>query len=93
MIIRIMGDNQYRVADTNHAAIKRIEQLDDELVQAVEAGDDARFEQLLAEVIERVHQEGQVVPAGELVASELMVPAADMTLAEVRALLHRVAAN
>ena len=81
MIVRIMGDNQYRIADGHNGEIAR---LDEELLAAMDAGDNARFSAALAQLTEFVRSNGAVVPDAELVSSDLMVPAADMTLAEAR---------
>jgi hypothetical protein len=86
MIVRIMADNQYRIVDGYSA---EIEQLDNELMEAIEAGDEARFHATLHHLIEHVHQSGKVVPDAELVPSDMMVPAEDMTLAEAQAVLQK----
>jgi hypothetical protein len=90
MIVRIMADNQYRVHDGHEPEIAR---LDNELLAAVDAGDDARFHSALDQLVEHVRQSGQVVPDDELVPSDLMVPAADMTLAEARDVLQKAAVH
>lgn len=81
MIVRIMGDNQYRIDDDHNTEIAR---LDDELVAAMDAGDNARFTAALTQLTTYVREHGAQVPDEELVPSDLMVPAADMTLAEAR---------
>jgi hypothetical protein len=88
MIVRIMADNQYRVVDGHAAEITR---LDNELMKAVDGGDDTLFRAKLQELIAHVHQNGQVVPDDELVPSDVMVPAEDMTLAEAQSVLQQAA--
>ncbi len=56
---------------------------------AVDRDDAVRFRETLARLIAHVHQSGQVVPDHDLVSSVLMAPAADMTIAEMRALLQQ----
>lgn len=86
MIVRIMADNQYRIVDGYSA---EIEQLDNELMEAIEASDEARFHATLQHLIDHVHQSGEVVPDSELVPSDIMVPAEDMTVAEAQAVLQK----
>ena len=89
MIVRIMGDNQYRIDDGHNSEIAR---LDDEMVAAMDAGDDTRFSAALTQLTTFVHEHGALVPDEELVPSDLMVPAADMTLAEARERVESAAA-
>lgn len=85
MIVRIIADNQYRIDDA--AAHAEIDQLDSQLLKAVEANDARAFHDTLSILIEHVRRLGQPVPATELVASDVIVPPADITLAETRSLL------
>jgi hypothetical protein len=89
MIVRIMADNQYRVEPEHEAEIGR---LDTELEAAVQADDDDRFRGALQHLIQHVHDQGKVVPDDELVPSDIMIPAADMTLTEAKAVLEKSAA-
>ena len=86
MIVRIMGDNQYRV-DDQHAP--EIERLDDDLMKTVDASDHARFDAALRALIEHVRLSGQLVPNEELVPSDMMIPAPDMSLDEAREMLAK----
>jgi 2-phospho-L-lactate transferase/gluconeogenesis factor (CofD/UPF0052 family) len=86
VIVRIMADNQYRIEDEQTGEITR---LDDELLAAVEANNQTQFHAALQRLIEHVQQSGQVVPDEELVPSDLMIPAPDMTLAEAHAVLQK----
>ncbi|HEY7983000.1 MAG TPA: hypothetical protein VID73_02450 [Ktedonobacterales bacterium] len=86
MIVRIMADNQYRVDAAHEAEITR---LDAELEAAVHADDDGRFRGALRNLIQHVRDQGTVVPDDELVPSDVMIPAADMTLAEAKAVLEK----
>ena len=84
MIVRILGEGRYDVPDGD---IPAIEQLDSELVQTLERGDEAAFATTLAKLIERVRAKGSLIPADDVRTSELAVPHQDATLDEVRALL------
>lgn len=85
MIVRILGENQYRVDD---AHMETIATLDDDLLVAIDTDNDARFHSLLSQMVALIQQHGQPVPADELVVSDLIVPAPDMTLAEARKYLE-----
>jgi hypothetical protein len=85
MIIRILADNQYRIAD---ADIPEVDRLDDDVMAALNGSDEAAFQSSLRRLVEFVQQRGQVVPHEELVPSQGIVPPADMSLAEARELLE-----
>lgn len=86
MIVRIMGDNQYRVDDTHQSEIAR---LDGELMDALEASNQQTFHSALSQLVALVQQHGTVVPNDELVPSDLMVPAPDMTLTEAHDMMQK----
>lgn len=84
MIIRILGEGQYDVADEG---IDRLNALDDDLLAAVESGDGSAFESALGRLLSAVRGLGTPLAVDALVSSELVLPAADAALDEVRALL------
>jgi PspA-Associated protein len=84
VIVRILGDVQYRVPDTERAAL---EALDRDLVAAVDAKDDDAFTKALSALVDAVRQAGEAVPADDIAPSDLVVPFADATLAETEELL------
>jgi hypothetical protein len=84
MIIRILGEGQFDVADHT---VEVLNGIDSTLQSAVEAGDEAAFRHALAELISLVREAGVRVADDYLGPSELVLPAADSTLEEVRALL------
>ncbi|MGO8946378.1 MAG: PspA-associated protein PspAA [Ktedonobacterales bacterium] len=87
MIVRIMSDNQYRIDDKHAAAIQEIDRLDAKLFTAMETNDDRAFQETLAQLVEHVHSAGRILPDSELAASDVIVPPADITLAETKSLL------
>jgi hypothetical protein len=93
MIVRIMADNQYRIDEKHTAAIAEIDRLDGELLAAVEANDDRAFHAALTHLINHVRRLGQPIADAELVASDVIVPPADMTLAETQGLLMKPAVS
>ncbi|MFE9168342.1 hypothetical protein ACFYNZ_02255 [Streptomyces kebangsaanensis] len=84
MIVRIMGEGQVRLADSHLADLDK---LDDELLAEMENGDGPGFRRTLAALLSRVREVGEPLPDNSLEPSELILPAADATLEEVRDLL------
>ena len=79
MIVRIATEGQYDV-DDNQAA--RLNELDNAVVAAVEAGHEDNFRQLYDQMIELVRERGRPVPDEELVESEVILPPPDLSFAE-----------
>ena len=86
MIVRILGEQQYRLDETQMQAIAR---LDNQLLEAVHQDDHTHFSALLDQLVRLIRQNGQLVSNEELVASDLIVPAPDMTLHEARRYLEQ----
>jgi len=84
VIVRILGEGRYDVPEGDLPAI---EQLDDELVDALERDDQNEFNGALIDLIGEVRHSGTLLPADDLRPSELVVPHEGATLDEVRALL------
>src|SRR5262249_25448983 len=81
MIVRIMSDNQYRMTDEQ---MKEFDLLDNDLEDALNNNDDVAFQASLQRLTDYIHGNGQVVPTEELVQSDLIVPATDMSLDEAK---------
>ena len=84
MIVRILGEGQLEVPE---GEMESLNALDNELQSAVDADDDDRFTQSLVALLARVREVGNPLPEDEIVPSELVLPSADASLAEVRGLL------
>lgn len=84
MIVRVLGDGQYRVDDA-HADL--LNGLDSGLERAVEAGDEAAFRSALADLVARVRAVGERVPDDSLDPSDALLPDEASSLDEVRAML------
>ncbi|HEX4655120.1 MAG TPA: hypothetical protein VH274_05210 [Mycobacteriales bacterium] len=84
MIVRILGEGQVDVPDGD---LDSLNDLDDALQAAVDGGDEASFTQSLAALLSRVRAVGRPLPDDEIVSSDLVLPSADASLAEVRELL------
>jgi hypothetical protein len=84
MIVRILGEGQRTVDD---GELDGLNALDGELVAAVDADDEEKFAQALAALLDKVRHVGAPLPDEEIVPSDLVLPSADASLAEVRELL------
>jgi hypothetical protein len=84
MVVRILGEGRYDVPD---ADIPAIEQLDAQLADALERGDEIEFASTLADLIGQVRHTGTLVAPDDLRTSSLAVPHEGSTLAEVQSLL------
>jgi len=84
MIIRILGEGQYDLADDR---VDELNVADARLEAAVVAGDTEAFTAALHALIGAVRTLGARLPDSALVASELVLPAEDSDLEHVRALL------
>jgi hypothetical protein len=83
MIIRVSTEGQYRV---DSSTLEKINQLDDQLMVALQSGDASEFARLLGEMIEVVRSEGRPLPPTEIVESNLVLPPPDTGLEEARRL-------
>lgn len=84
MIVRILGEGQYDVSDD---AADRLNQLDSAVEASIESHDEPAFAQALAALLDGVRTIGTPHAAESLDASDLILPHADATLAEVADLL------
>ena len=84
MIVRILTAGQYDVPDDQLAELNDV---DERIITAVETGDEAAFADALDRLLSAVVSAGSPVPLDSLVPSDLVLPAPDSTLDEVRALL------
>ena len=76
-----------RVGQCLDMAIHDEQPLDDKVEDAVKTGDEAELASALHALLEEVRSQGEAVPDDELSDSELILPAADSSLDDVRALL------
>ena len=85
MIVRIMGEGQYRVDD---ALQGRLNEIDDEVGHAFEAGDQAAMSEALRRLADAVRGAGTRLDDTDLSPSDAIVPPEDLTLDEARELLE-----
>jgi hypothetical protein len=84
MIVRILGEGQWRVED---GAVADLNRLDDAVEDAVATNDEAELAGALRALLDEVRTLGTPVADDELSDSELILPAQDSTLDDIRALL------
>ena len=84
MILRILGEGQLKMSDQ---AVNELNDLDELLIEAVEKGDETRFQTALTNLVDKVRQLGEPVPDDYIGPSELILPGPDATLDEVKELL------
>ncbi len=84
MIVRIMGEGQAKLDDSHFAELNK---LDDELLAEMETGDEAGFRRTLSALLNAVRTMGTALPDASLEPSELILPAPDASLEEVREML------
>lgn len=83
MIVRISSEGQYNLPGS---FIDQLNEIDNELVEAVAAEDRDAFETLLKRMLDLVRDNGAPVPVDELVESDLILPEPDLTLLEAEEL-------
>ena len=81
MIVRISGEDQYRLDDALH---EQLDQLAGAAHTAVDADDEAAFTRTLAELLAFVRANGTLVGDEEIETSNVILPPSDTTLAEAR---------
>lgn len=84
MIVRIMGEGQFRLGDEDMEAVNAA---DGAVEAALAAGDQAAFSAALAELAAVIRRVGDPLPDDEFVGSDVVVPGPDTTLAEADGLL------
>ena len=85
MIVRLMGEGQWCVDDD---LAVRLNELDDEVGRALEAGDQAAMSDALRRLAEAVRSSGAKLDDTDLTPSDAVVPPEDLTLDEAHELLE-----
>jgi PspAA-like protein len=83
VIVRLMGEGQYRAPDGLTAELNR---LDNEAAAAVEGGDETKLRELLERMSRMVRDGGERLEDADLSASDLIIPPSDLSLEEAREL-------
>ena len=82
MIVRIATESQYRLPDD---AAAELNDLDNEVVAAVEAEDEDRFHELFEQMLDLVRSAGQALDEDELTESDVILPPPDTSFVEAAA--------
>jgi len=84
MIVRILTEGQLRLPDS---ALEELNALDDELLGACQAKDEAAFQAALTTLLGRVRELGEPLPLEELAESDVILPMGDATIDEVERMM------
>jgi hypothetical protein len=82
MIVRIMGEGQYRLSEET---LVRVNALDNAGVAAVEADDEDAFHVAFEEMLDIIREEGEHLGDDEIETSDVIVPPSDTSFAEAAA--------
>ncbi len=81
MIVRIATEGQFELDQSDYEAVN---ELDNTIVEAVEGGDEARFRELFAQLIQMVRDRGRKLGDEELRESDVILPPEDTDLEEAK---------
>jgi hypothetical protein len=82
VIVRIATESQYRLPEE---AAEELNDLDNQVVAAVEAGDEDRFHELFEQMLDLVRRAGQPLGEDELEESDVILPPPDTSFVEAAA--------
>lgn len=82
MIVRVAGQGQYEVPAE---LVDRLNELDNEAVAAVEAGDRSKFHEIFGQMVDLVRTDCTPLPDDELVVSDVILPPPDLSFEEAKA--------
>jgi hypothetical protein len=83
MIVRLMGEGQYRVDD---GLRQELNELDERAQGALDAGDERALDDMLDQMGQLVRDRGERLADDDLSASDVIIPPSDLTLEETREL-------
>jgi len=82
VIVRIATESQYRLPEDDAATLN---DLDNDAVAAVEAGDEDRFHEVFESMLDLVRRAGEPLDEDELAESEVILPPPDISFVEAMA--------
>jgi hypothetical protein len=85
VIVRLLGEGQFRVDDS---LLARLNELDDEVEQAVAAGDERALWTGLQALADTVRENGVKLANDDLSPSDAVIPPEDLSLEEAQELLQ-----
>ena len=83
MIIRIMGEGQYRAPET---LCDELNQIDNRIVSLVTEEKADEFRNELAKLISEIKEKGEAVEAKEILESDIIVPPEDLSFDEAKSI-------
>ena len=83
MIVRLMGEGQFRASDD---LLGRLNGLDEQAQAAVDAGNEPELDRVLDEMWQLVQSEGERLADDDLSTSDVVIPPSDLTLEETQRL-------
>ena len=83
MIVRLMGEGQYRVLDDLR---EQLNELDDQAVAALEQNDEPKLDDMLDQMWQLVRERGEHLADEDLSPSDLIIPPSDLSLEETKKL-------
>ena len=81
MIVRIATEDQYRLPDED---ADRLNELDNQAVAAVDAGDEDRFHEVFESMLDLVRRDGQRLADDEIAESDVILPPPDLSFVEAQ---------
>ena len=81
MIVRISTEGQYRLPEDDAEALN---ELDNQIVAAVDGGDEDRFHEVFEQMLDLVRREGSPLGDDELEESDVILPPPDISFVEAR---------
>ena len=85
MIVRLLGEGQFRVDDSLQA---RLNELDEKVGRAVADGDERALWASLQELASAVREHGEKLAEDDLSPSDAVIPPEDLSLDEARELMQ-----
>lgn len=82
MIIRIMGEGQYRAPES---LCDELNKIDNRIVSLVAEGNAGEFKKELVKLISEIKEKGEALGAEELLESDIIVPPEDLSFEEAKA--------
>ena len=83
MIVRLMGEGQFRVED---GLLGQLNELDERAQTAADADDEPELDRVLDEMWQLVQAQGERLSDDDLTASDVHIPPSDLTLEETKRL-------
>ena len=81
MIVRILGEGQFRLDDSQ---IGKVNKIDNQIVEHVQKSNKAEYRRELAKLISTVKELGEPLDPVEILPSDIIIPPEDLSLEEAR---------